>query len=213
MPLSSSGPRSSRAAGSMQPTKAVFVQNARIARALRMFTSLGASVMSSVNVPRPHALWAGFAVGVLAVGGLLWIALATPPPITLNLALVICGGGAGWALGILVSPYSGEESTFSEYGKAISTFLSGFVLAKLSQFISYALDNKLLTFDTTFLTRALLFTAPFCIFVLFNLCCAEVLTGGLAHPVKHGVPRFHSTMRLPLRDVRRVAPQTPHHDL
>lgn len=108
-----------------------------------------------------HTIEVGIAVGVLAVAGLLWIAAKAGTSITLNYLLVIFGGATGWAMGILLTPANTEEKTmFSEYGKALSAFFSGYVLAKLGP----AWDK--ITWDTTFFTRALLFLGSFSVFLL-----------------------------------------------
>src|SRR5258708_22107799 len=50
----------------------------------------------------------------------------------LNLLLCFFGGIAGWSLGVLLSPMTpSQKKTFAGYGKALSAFVSGFVIAKL----------------------------------------------------------------------------------
>ena len=52
--------------------------------------------------------------------------------LTLNYLCIFFGGSLGWIVGIILSPKSANEvSSFREYGKAISTFLSGYGIAKL----------------------------------------------------------------------------------
>src|ERR1700756_790856 len=103
----------------------------------------------------------GTAIGILAIGGLLWIAAKADAPVTLNFLLVIFGGATGWALGILLTPANPQEKAmFSEFGKALSAFFSGYVVAKLGP----AWDK--ITWDTTFFVRVLLFLGSFSVFVL-----------------------------------------------
>jgi len=72
-------------------------------------------------------------------------------------------------MGILVSHNPSESYTFSEYGKGISAFLSGFGLAKVSRILEYALskseEGKVA--GAVLLTRTLLFVSSFFLFVVF----------------------------------------------
>src|SRR5262249_46226834 len=44
----------------------------------------------------------------------------------------------GWLIGVLVSPFRWEESKFTDYGKALVTFVSGYVLSKIDPLIRAA---------------------------------------------------------------------------
>jgi hypothetical protein len=138
---------------------------------LLLATHLSATVMldSAPEKKWTVTLGLGAVVGVLAVLGLLLIAAKTDPPVTLNLVLVIAGGTLGWTLGILVSPYAPESHTFSEYGKGITTFLSGFGLASVSRIVEYGLNTAQQgkVPGTVLLTRTLLFVGSFFLFVVF----------------------------------------------
>jgi len=49
-----------------------------------------------------------------------------------NLIIIIAGYTIGWFTGILASPYGlSEENRFSEYKKAISAFVGGYILSKI----------------------------------------------------------------------------------
>jgi uncharacterized membrane protein len=78
----------------------------------------------------------------------------------LNLLLCFFGGIVGWSAGVLLSPVTpSQKETFAGYGKALSAFVSGFVVAKLEVLLKTfggALDynavtiGRLLLFGTTF---------------------------------------------------------------
>jgi hypothetical protein len=78
----------------------------------------------------------GFALGVVAAGGLLWVAfgLGTKPS-HLNVLLLIAGALIGWAGGILIIQ-------FSEFGKALSTFISGYLVAKLDKLFETSVSGN-----------------------------------------------------------------------
>lgn len=79
----------------------------------------------------------------------------------LNLLLCFFGGLVGWSVGVLLSPMTAsQKETYAGYGKALSAFVSGFVVAKLEALLKTiggtpALYNplligRLLIFGTTF---------------------------------------------------------------
>ncbi|MGH8610057.1 MAG: hypothetical protein ACREX9_22405 [Gammaproteobacteria bacterium] len=79
----------------------------------------------------------------------------------INFSVVVFGGVAGWILGILLSPKSkGEATQFSEYGKAISMFISGFLVAKIDILFNQAIQHGD-AFSSLFAGRLFLFGAAF----------------------------------------------------
>jgi hypothetical protein len=75
--------------------------------------------------------WIGFLfvalvlLALIAVGWEQW---------RITLPLFVTGFLIGWIVGMLMSPLSPHETEeFSEYGKAISTFIAGFLVAKLDK--------------------------------------------------------------------------------
>jgi hypothetical protein len=79
----------------------------------------------------------------------------------LNITLLIMALLLGWLLGILASPYtSTEHRDFTAYTKAISAFISGFVVAKADKAIEHIFDPQTLG-DATVLFRLALFIAGF----------------------------------------------------
>ncbi|HXA20550.1 MAG TPA: hypothetical protein VN380_26460 [Thermoanaerobaculia bacterium] len=87
--------------------------------------------------------------------------LMRPQEWWLNLLLCFFGGIVGWSAGVLLSPVTkSQKDAFAGYGKALSAFVSGFVVAKLEVLLKTfggapALYNslmigRLLLFGTTF---------------------------------------------------------------
>lgn len=89
----------------------------------------------------------GYYIGGLALVGDFFCAWHLAPPgvsAVPDYLLLICGGAAGWFVGVLLSPYAKEKPQFKEWGAAITTFLSGYVLAKFGdQFATIVLAGKL----------------------------------------------------------------------
>ena len=74
--------------------------------------------------------WIGFLVVALV---LLALITAGWEQWRITLPLFVTGFLIGWIVGMLMSPVSPHETEqFSEYGKAISTFIAGFLVAKLA---------------------------------------------------------------------------------
>ena len=108
----------------------------------------------------------GFVVGLGFFGVSVYYAAHSEGAV-INVMLCFFGGVTGWFVGILISPSSaGQKQMFSEYGKAISAFLSGFVLAKLDRIFEQSMPGdqsgqhsdllllRMLLFSTTFVIAA-----------------------------------------------------------
>lgn len=62
----------------------------------------------------------------------------------LNLAIILASVCSGWLLGTFISPKSEpEKQSFMTYGKAVSAFVSGYLVSKLDKVI-----EKILSPDT-----------------------------------------------------------------
>ena len=78
---------------------------------------------------------ASFLAGAFAVGYLIAYCWKPDPPYLMLLALL--GGISGFILGIVAAPLTKKEAArFSEVGKVVSTFLSGYILSKLDPIIT-----------------------------------------------------------------------------
>ena len=86
----------------------------------------------------------------------------------LNVLLCMLGGVLGWFVGILGSPASRVQSTrFLEYRRALSAFVSGFVLARLDVLVSRT-DFDKVGDPYLLLARVLLFAVTFVASVQFT---------------------------------------------
>jgi hypothetical protein len=79
----------------------------------------------------------------------------------LNIILLILGLLLGWVIGILATPYTtSEDKKFTGYAKAISAFLSGFIIAKADKAIERLFEPQALT-DPVVAFRLTMFAAAF----------------------------------------------------
>lgn len=80
-----------------------------------------------------------------------------------NILIILFGGLLGWCTGILATPKDTiEENQFSTYKATISTFLSGFVLAKVDRIF----ESKVMT--PIIFTQLLIFGSSFLLGTLFT---------------------------------------------
>jgi|GraSoiStandDraft_55_1057291.scaffolds.fasta_scaffold35995_3 hypothetical protein len=71
--------------------------------------------------------------------------VVTPQDGYLNLAIVLASVSLGCLLGTFISPESGsEQSRFSAYGKAVSAFVSGYLVSKLDKVVEMILSPQTL---------------------------------------------------------------------
>jgi|SRR6516164_4639437 hypothetical protein len=71
--------------------------------------------------------------------------VAGPQDGYLNLAIVLASVCSGWLLGTFISPESSsEQSRFITYGKAVSAFVSGYLVSKLDKVIETILSPQTL---------------------------------------------------------------------
>lgn len=104
----------------------------------------------------------GLRLAFVAVACLLVVAyFLTDDHRTMNYLLLTSGAIAGFVVGILLSPYDEQEKKwFVRYGRAISLFVSGFVIAKVDRVFEDALSAKKV-FDIVVLGRWLLLLSSF----------------------------------------------------
>ena len=77
---------------------------------------------------------------------------------------------------MLISPYPDERRQFSEFRKAISAFVGGFVLAKIDPLLAAASTN--VPGSTLLLGRVLLFGTTFLLCLQFTYVKTELLEEG-----------------------------------
>jgi hypothetical protein len=101
----------------------------------------------------------GYVLGVLTYIACFVIAFRMPPyeEWWLNVLLCLFGGIVGWSLGVLLSPMTREEEgKFTGYGRALSAFASGFLIAKLDLLLK-SIPTNLNVQAVVLIGRALLF--------------------------------------------------------
>ncbi|HEV3100503.1 MAG TPA: hypothetical protein VGY75_12385 [Candidatus Udaeobacter sp.] len=90
------------------------------------------------------------AVGIATFVSIILVILCfkmvvTPQDGYLNLAIVLASVSLGCLLGTFISPESGsEQSRFSVYGKAVSAFVSGYLVSKLDKVVEMILSPQTL---------------------------------------------------------------------
>jgi xanthosine utilization system XapX-like protein len=116
-------------------------------------------------------IWIGFSFAGLCVFGIVYAALAmkTPAdlsPRQLNLVILISGGLVGWVVGMLITPVSPkDQAVFSETGKALSTFVMGYLVAKIDRIFDVAM-KKDENVNALFVGRLLMFVSMFALGIL-----------------------------------------------
>jgi len=116
-------------------------------------------------------IWIGFAFAGLCVLGIIYAALAmkTPADVSprqLNLVILIAGGLIGWVVGMLITPVSPkEQAVFSDAGKALSTFVTGYLVAKIDRIFDIATKQDE-NVNGLFVGRLLMFVSMFALGVL-----------------------------------------------
>lgn len=69
----------------------------------------------------------------------------SPQDAYLNIAIVLASVSVGWLLGTFVSPESAsEQGRFMTYGKAVSAFVSGYLVSKLDKVVEEILSPQTL---------------------------------------------------------------------
>lgn len=90
------------------------------------------------------------AVGISVIVSAILIFLcfkmvATPQDGYLNLAIILASVCTGWLLGTFISPESEtEQKSFMTYGKAVSAFVSGYLVSKLDKVVEKILSPDVL---------------------------------------------------------------------
>jgi hypothetical protein len=144
--------------------------------------------------PQPNK--AGIRTGYV-LGGIAWLVCfvaawqlaafgpAGPSEATgwLNILVCLFGSIVGWWLGILLSPDPTERGKFSTVLKTLSTFVSGFALAKIDVLFQGAVAKNMTT-DPIFIGRILFFTTT-------ALICAQFTYVARHDLGMYGV-QFHS---------------------
>lgn len=117
----------------------------------------------------PLAVVPGYLLGSFILIGLVYVSYSlqdTHPERFFNMLLLAGGGIAGWVVGILLSPRGQQQQRqFETLGRAIGTFVSGFVLAKLAPLFEHLTSDK--TWSLTDGVRLLILLVSFLLGLLF----------------------------------------------
>ena len=104
----------------------------------------------------------GYLVGTLAWIACIVIAFAMGGERWLNLLILMFASAAGWSAGMLISPFQTEQAQFLGFRKGLSTFVSGFLLAKVDPLFQGAAASNLAA-NEIFVGRVLIFATTFVI--------------------------------------------------
>lgn len=64
----------------------------------------------------------------------------------MNFAILILGTSVGWLIGTVISPYdTKEQGDFSAYAKAVSAFVTGYLVAKVDKIIEHLFSPTFLS--------------------------------------------------------------------
>jgi hypothetical protein len=108
----------------------------------------------------------GFLI-LIALGYSTW-RLGSDTGLSLRILVLLTGGLAGWTTGILATPQDeAQKGRFPEYLKALGSFMSGFVLARLDRVVDSQLAAGAAV-GQALLGGILIFTAAFLVGLLMT---------------------------------------------
>jgi hypothetical protein len=91
----------------------------------------------------------------------------------INISILVTAASLGWLLGVSISPYdANERKQFSQYSKAVVTFISGYVAAKLDKLIDSLVAPAALA-DPVFGFRLLSFASVLIVSMLVTFIFRE----------------------------------------
>jgi uncharacterized membrane protein YqaE (UPF0057 family) len=103
----------------------------------------------------------GILIGITLIYLAYWLGVGNQNYL-LNWLVCLLGIVIGWSIGLMVSPASeGESHRFSGLAKALSAFLSGYILSKLDRVIEVFLQQPDRFFQEIFLIKLALFLTAF----------------------------------------------------
>lgn len=103
-------------------------------------------------------LGVGYALGASAFIACIYAALRAGSNPHLQVVLCLLGGILGWVIGILQTPLNeGERARFSDFVKAVSAVITGFVLAKLDSIFPTLLAKAAASEGETLFLRVTIF--------------------------------------------------------
>jgi hypothetical protein len=89
---------------------------------------------------------------------IVWLISENPTEFAYSFLVGLAGMTVGNILGFFASPYNqGEKAAFSEYGKAIAAFVTGFLLSKFDKLLEVVANPENLKQNPDYGARALIF--------------------------------------------------------
>jgi hypothetical protein len=120
----------------------------------------------------------GYVLGSAAFAFCVYAGWTRDAQPVIGVLLCILGGVLGWVIGIVVTPLNeGEKRQFSDYAKAVSTLISGYVLAKAGDIAQGALTEAATTSSESLFLRFLLFSSCLLIGTLFTFIGRRYVRG------------------------------------
>jgi hypothetical protein len=105
--------------------------------------------------------WIGYLLAFAALALIVWAAARQGASAPLSIQIIVAGALIGWVVGILMTPLSpGEKSHFSDYGTAISTFVTGYLVAKIDRIFDLSIKDRA-DINELLIGRVLMFVSAF----------------------------------------------------
>jgi hypothetical protein len=90
---------------------------------------------------------------------------------------LLFGAILGWIVGILITPEKAQQDAFAAYGTAITTFVTGFLVAKIDRVFEAKMQNSASFVNEEFILRTLLGGAAFGLGVLCTFIWRSYVSG------------------------------------
>src|SRR5262245_28229759 len=118
----------------------------------------------------------GFVLAAVVAGGLIFAAWSQDlEPRRVNISILIAGGVIGWTAGILLTPVTNKELLqFGEFGKVVSTFITGYLAAKIDRLFDATITSSGPT--STVVKGFMLFIAAFFLGALSTIVWRSYVT-------------------------------------
>jgi hypothetical protein len=138
-------------------------------------TRAGESQMLSAD---QFKIGGGYLLGGITFAVCLYAAWTAGSDPMLQVLICLFGGILGWVIGIVITPLNKEEKKqFSDYARAVTTLISGYLLGKLESIFRSSLVGKALGDHESLALQILLFLICFLVGVLFTFISRKYVTG------------------------------------
>lgn len=145
-------------------------------------------------------LWGSSATGGIIISILLFLCFYfadDKEKLTLNLSTLVLGITLGWLTGFIVTPYTKqEEKQFLTYSKAISVFVSGYLVAKIDKVVERILSPDHL-FQAIIAFRGMVFVSSFIVALLITFIFRKYVGEPHEEPSVRDIPTQAETAAQP----------------